>query len=180
MTASGNARYDGDGSVRSASTADASYPDVKLQRIAFGSCHSRKALNKRLSKTKTVVATPTIWDTIEETVQPQAFFWTGDAIYPPAKTKGDTPLAAMRNEYDQMIHNKTLGYAQFIPLVAGGVHGTWDDHDYGGNDRGRELKEREERRDAYLEFLDVPKNSDRWERKGVYGSIEFGEDNPVS
>lgn len=53
---------------------------------------------------------------------------------------------------------------------------TWDDHDYGGNDRGRELKEKEARRDAYLEFLGVPKDSARWERSGVYGSVEFGED----
>ena len=52
---------------------------------------------------------------------------------------------------------------------------SFDDHDYGGNDRGRELTEREER-------IDVPKDSPRWERKGVYSSIEFvgqGQDNNI-
>eukprot|EP00571_Detonula_confervacea_P001424 CAMPEP_0172323010 /NCGR_PEP_ID=MMETSP1058-20130122/47576_1 /TAXON_ID=83371 /ORGANISM="Detonula confervacea, Strain CCMP 353" /LENGTH=439 /DNA_ID=CAMNT_0013038909 /DNA_START=35 /DNA_END=1351 /DNA_ORIENTATION=- len=149
-----------------------------LSRIAFGSCHSRGALSKRMSKSN-ATESPTIWDSIASTVKPQTFLWTGDSIYPPTKSKGDAPLDVMQKEYQQMLHNKTLGYAQFLQeddILIGGVHGTWDDHDYGGNDRGRELKEREERRDAYLDFLDVPKDSERWERKGVYGSIEFGED----
>lgn len=47
---------------------------------------------------------------------------------------------------------------------------------FGGNDRGRELKNREERRDLYLDFLRVPKESARWKRDGVYSSIEFGSE----
>lgn len=169
--------------VQSTSIADASYPDVNLERIAFGSCHSRGALTKSLSTTNAPEGASTIWDTIASTVQPQAFLWTGDAIYPPMKVKGDTPLEVMRNEYQQMLHNKTLGYSEFLQkddILMGGVHGTWDDHDYGGNDRGRELKERERRRDAYLEFLNVPKDSERWIREGVYGSIDFGGAMPIS
>lgn len=81
-----------------------------------------------------------------------------------------------------MLHNKTLGYSQFISnsdRLIGGVHGTWDDHDYGGNDRGYELNDKEERRDAYLDFLDVPKNSPRYERKGIYSSIDFGQNDKI-
>ena len=81
-----------------------------------------------------------------------------------------------------MLHNKTLGYAQFVSnnnRLVGGVHGTWDDHDYGGNDRGYELNNREERRDAYLNFLDVSKDSPRYERKGMFSSIEFGQDDNI-
>jgi len=83
---------------------------------------------------------------------------------------------------DQMLHNKTLGYAEFTSnnnRLVGGIHGTWDDHDYGGNDRGYELNNKEERRDAYLNFLDVPKDSQRYNRKGMYSSIKFGQDDNI-
>jgi len=81
-----------------------------------------------------------------------------------------------------MLHNKTLGYSQFVSnndRLVGGVHGTWDDHDYGGNDRGYELNNKEERRDAYLNFLDVSNDSQRYERKGMFSSIEFGQDDNI-
>ena len=164
-----------------ASTADEYHPDVWLESIAFGSCHSRGQLNEHMLKAKADGVKPSnIWDTIASKVDPQAFLWTGDAIYEPRGVKGDIPLDVMQNEYEQILHNKTIRYGKFIHsgLLEGGVHGTWDDHDYGGNDRGRELKGREERRDAFLEFLDVPRNDKRWDRKGVYSAIEFGEDNP--
>lgn len=168
------------GNTRHDATPDASYPNVTLERLAFGSCHSRGALDKRLSRAARTAAahTPTIWDAIASTVQPQAFLWTGDAIYPPTNVRGDASVHELRKEYRHMLHNHTLGYAPFLRrdgLLTGGVHGTWDDHDYGGNDRGRELTDREARRDAYLEFLGVAQGSARWGRKGVYGSVEFGE-----
>ena len=83
-----------------------------------------------------------------------------------------------------MLRNSTMGYARFISsdnnMLVGGVHGTWDDHDYGGNDRGGELKGKEKSRDAYLDFLGVPKeNSARRNRRGVYGSVEFGSNDKV-
>ena len=159
------------------SNPDAKY-DANISRIAFGSCHSRGALNKRLSISSHTNST-IIWDIITRTVQPQAFLWTGDAIYPPMKVKGDTPLDVMHEEYAQMLNNATLGYIKFIKneQMVGGVHGVWDDHDYGGNDRGRELKQREERRDEYLDFLGVSKTDNRRRhRQGLYSSIEFGSD----
>ena len=105
---------------------DASFPDITLTTIAFGSCHSRGALNKRL------ISDPshkTIWDTIATVVQPQTFLWTGDAIYPPMEVKGDYPLEVLKSEFHQMKTNTTLGYASFIKnkFLEGGVHGTWDD-----------------------------------------------------
>jgi alkaline phosphatase D len=151
-----------------------SFPNVNLSRIAFGSCHSRGAVKKRLSIDP--YNNKTIWDTIASTVQPQTFLWTGDAVYPPMDVKGDTPLEMLKYEYHQMKTNKTFGYANFIQnkVLEFGVHGTYDDHDYGGNDRGYELKGKDERRDAYLDFLDV-KNKRRQKREGVYSSVEFGQ-----
>lgn len=156
-------------------TRDMTYSQVELTRLAFGSCHSRGAINRRLIKSGSIKST--IWDVIGNKIKPQAFLWTGDAIYPPMKVKGDTPLNIMYEEYSQMLSNSTLGYATFIKekYLISGVHGVWDDHDYGGNDRGRELKQREDRRDAYLDFLGVPiSDNSRRHRHGLYSSIEFG------
>lgn len=152
--------------------ADASFPNINLTRIAFGSCHSRGALNKRLESDPN---SKTIWDIIASVVQPQTFLWTGDAVYPPKEVKGDYPLEVLKYEFHQMKTNTTLGYANFIKnnMLEGGVHGTWDDHDYGGNDRGYELKGKDERRDAYLDFLGVKRKN--YDRPGVYNSVEFGK-----
>mmetsp|Transcript_28255 Transcript_28255/g.56859 ORF Transcript_28255/g.56859 Transcript_28255/m.56859 type:complete len:83 (-) Transcript_28255:111-359(-) len=68
---------------------DASFPNINLTRIVFGSCHSRGAVNKRLSTDHN--NNKTIWDTIAAVVQPQTFLWTGDAVYPPMEVKGDYP-----------------------------------------------------------------------------------------
>ena len=154
---------------------DASFPNVHLSRIAFGSCHSRGAVNKRLSIYPN--NNITIWDAIAATVQPQTFLWTGDAVYAPMEVKGDTPLDTLKNEFHEMKTNTTLGYANFIQnkMLEGGVHGTWDDHDYGGNDRGYELKGKVERRDAYFEFLGVKRSKYNNNRQGVYSSVEFGQ-----
>ena len=190
-----------------AAAADSSHPDVDLRRIAFGSCHSggafdrrrRRQIIQRSRETKTgdddspaaasssySSSNETIWDAISSTVRPQAFLWTGDAAYPPAEIRGDAPPDAMRDEYRRMLGDEDLGYARFLrwsgAVGAGGgilsVHGTWDDHDYGGNDRGIELPEKEGRRDAYLEFLGVPRDSPRWGREGVYSSVDFGIGDP--
>ena len=80
----------------------------------------------------------------------------------------------MRDEYLRMFGDEELGYARFLQSGGASVHGTWDDHDYGGNDRSREMTEKEGRRDAYLEFLGVPRDSPRWGREGVYSSVDFG------
>ena len=159
------------------SQPDASYPNVNLSRIAFGSCHSRGAVNKRRLSADPSYKT-TIWQTIESTVQPQTFFWLGDAIYPPKEVKGDTPLDILEKEFHEMKTNATLGYANFIQskVLEAGVHGTYDDHDYGGNDRGYELKGKEDRRNAYLDFLGVKRSNNR---QGVYNSVQFGQGNEV-
>lgn len=149
-----------------------------LSRIAFGSCHSRNAFDRDYSvgnDAGAINGSPPIWDVIRREVEPQAFLWTGDAVYPPRNaTKGDTPLHILTDEYHHMLHNETLGYSSFRRGIV--VAGTWDDHDYGGNDRGKELQSREQRRDAYLDFIGVSQDDDRRNRLGVYSSIDLGEE----
>ncbi len=152
---------------------DLSYPNITLSRIAFGSCHSRGSVNKRISRDPTY---KTIWTTIASSVKPQTFLWTGDAVYPPKEVKGDTPAEVLEKEFHEMKTNTTIGYVEFIRnnMLVAGVHGTYDDHDYGGNDRGNELKGKEHRRDLYLDFLGN-NNKKKSNRQGVYHSVQFGE-----
>ena len=155
---------------------DATYPNLIPKTIAFGSCHSRK--NFDLSPPNQ----SNIWDAIASH-RPDAFLWSGDAVYPPNKL-GNAPVTALRYELNQLLTNDTLGYSRTMlsgpTAPPGGIHGTYDDHDYGGNDRGSEMPDRQERRDAYLDFLgvdnsnDTSSNSSRRSRSGLYSSVSFG------
>ncbi|HSJ11195.1 MAG TPA: alkaline phosphatase D family protein, partial [Gillisia sp.] len=50
------------------------------------------------------------------------------------------------------------------------VLATWDDHDYGLNDGGKEWKYKEESQQKFLDFIDVSKTDSRREKEGVYHS----------
>ena len=66
------------------------------------------------------------------------------------------------------------GYLRLLSRGVG-VAGTWDDHDYGVNDAGREFADKAASRALALEFLQEPAGSDRWEkRSGIYASYMFG------
>jgi alkaline phosphatase D len=54
------------------------------------------------------------------------------------------------------------------------VIGTWDDHDYGLNDAGKEYPERAASQQCFLDFLDVASDSPRRKREGVYAAHTFG------
>ena len=126
-----------------------------LTKIAFGSCHKRKYV--RLNDTTT------IWDAIRQE-NPQTFLWTGDAVYPPSR--GTASLQQLDGEYQQMLTNQTLGYATLQPPL--GIYGTWDDHDYGARDGGKELVEKQGRRQLFLDFLNYShKNFNRKYRNDV-------------
>lgn len=76
-----------------------------------------------------------------------------------------------------MINDPHIGYSSFLASQPKfGIHGTWDDHDFGGNDRGKEMPDQSLRRDAFLDFLNVSKNDVRRKRSnGVYASVSFGD-----
>ncbi|GAA0873021.1 hypothetical protein GCM10009117_21680 [Gangjinia marincola] len=98
------------------------------------------------------------WDEIIE-LQPDVFIWGGDNIY------GDTKdMELLKAKYDRQSSNP--GYQRLKNEVP--VLGTWDDHDYGKNDAGREFKMKKESQQLFLDFYDVPKNDPRRDREGVY------------
>ncbi len=88
----------------------------------------------------------------------------GDNIY------GDSEdMRVLKAKYNQQ-KNHPL-YQQLIKQT--NVIGTWDDHDYGANDAGKEFSKKVESQQLLLDFLDVPKNVPLRSRKGVYSSYNI-------
>jgi alkaline phosphatase D len=89
----------------------------------------------------------------------------GDNIY--ADT---TNAAVMRQKYDE---RKGSTFWQGM-LKKGPVLATWDDHDLGWNDSGADYPMKRESHKLFLEFMEEPSDSERWNREGVYDAQLFG------
>ena len=113
--------------------------------IAFGSCNRIDLPNN-------------LWDDVLNE-RPDIWIWGGDIIY--ADTDDAAAIASMYDAQKEISGYKEL--RSQIPII-----GTWDDHDYGLNDGGEEWRIKEESQQAFLDFLDVPLNSPRRDRAGVY------------
>ena len=122
-----------------------------LSTIAFGSCN------------RTDLEQP-LWDDILAQ-RPDLWIWLGDNVY--ADTRD---MDVMQEKYQQQ--RQQPGYQQLLASVP--MVGVWDDHDYGINDGGKHYVQKEESRDLLLDFLDVPKTNDVWDREGAYQSYTFG------
>jgi len=123
----------------------------RVERIAFGSCNQQDR------------PTP-LWDAVRA-ADPDLFLFLGDNIY------GDTTdMTLLRERYAKLAQQP--GYAALreeVPVLA-----TWDDHDFGANDVGREYPKREESREIFFDFFREPEDSPRREHSGVYGSWLYG------
>ncbi|GAA4325328.1 hypothetical protein GCM10023115_40670 [Pontixanthobacter gangjinensis] len=118
--------------------------------IAFGSCNREDSPQA-------------LWDDILKN-DPDVFLWGGDNIY------SDTDDAkVMKAAYELQRNNK--GYQKLLNRVP--VYGIWDDHDYGLNDGGKEWHFKEKSQQLFLDFMEVPQNSPRRSREGVYHAEVF-------
>ena len=122
-----------------------------LQTIALGSCN-RQDLPQD------------IWSHIIAE-DPQLWIWLGDNIY------GDSDdMAVMKQKYlKQKYAPEYVAFRQKMPII-----GTWDDHDFGANNAGKEYPKRDESQALMLDFLDVPKEAPVRGQKGAYQSYTFG------
>ncbi|MEL6974734.1 MAG: alkaline phosphatase D family protein [Bacteroidota bacterium] len=118
--------------------------------IAFGSCNKTNQEN-------------VFWDDILQE-NPNVWVWGGDNIY--ADTKDMQKMEAMYVEQKNVPGYKMLSAK--VPVI-----GTWDDHDYGANDAGKEFSKKEESQQLFLDFFNVPKNDPRREREGIYAARTF-------
>ncbi len=118
--------------------------------IAFGSCNREDEPQP-------------LWDAILKN-NPEVFLWGGDNIY------SDTDNAEkMKSEYLMQKQNK--GYQKVRNKMT--VLATWDDHDYGLNDGGKEWHFKKESQQLFLDFMEVPENDPRRSREGVYYAEVF-------
>lgn len=113
--------------------------------IAFGSCNKQNVKNE-------------LWDDVLNQ-NPDLWIWGGDNIY------ADTDdMAILKAEYDKQL--KDENYKQLVETTK--IIGTWDDHDYGLNDGGKEFKMKKESQKEFLDFMGVSQNDERRQREGVY------------
>lgn len=123
----------------------------QLDVITFGSCsrHDEKQ---------------PLWKSIAEE-EPDLWIWSGDNIY------GDTEdMSLFESKYTkQLLHPAYQRFVERVPII-----GTWDDHDYGVNDGGKNYPKKKETRDLMFEFLGVPKDNPAWDREGAYQSYIYG------
>ncbi len=123
----------------------------RIERILFGSCaHQDRDQN--------------FWKSILEK-HPQVCLLIGDNIY------GDSEdPEVLRRKYGQLSAQPSFQrLRENCHLLA-----TWDDHDFGLNDAGSELKIKKESKEAFLEFLKTPADSPRRKHEGVYDSEILG------
>lgn len=118
--------------------------------IAFGSCNRQDHENH-------------LWDDVVAN-NPVVWIWGGDNIY------SDTDdLRKMRKDYE--VQRYQDGYKEVRKSMD--IIGTWDDHDYGLNDGGREWAFKDQAQELFLNFLEVPKNDPRREQKGIYNAKTY-------
>lgn len=133
------------------------YPDKTLKRITFGSCADQ---NKKQPILYQAAGT-----------KPDLFIYLGDNIY------GDTEdMEVLKAKYAKLGEKpefKTLN--RMTQVLA-----TWDDHDYGVNDGGKEYPKKAESKEVFLDFWKEPEVSQRRTHEGIYHSILYGQGDRVT
>ena len=121
-------------------------------KILFGSCNDEDR------------AQP-LWPALEAE-KADLFLWLGDNIY------GDSEdLAVLKKKYQlQNSHEDYISFKNSTP-----INGTWDDHDYGVNDGGKEFPSKAGSQQLLLDFLDIPSDHPRRNREGVYDKISLNK-----
>lgn len=131
----------------------------QINTIAFGSC--AKQWEKQ-----------PIWIEIEKD-KPDLFLFIGDAIYGDwdGENVFEVSEESLDRDYNQL--NAVFEFKEFrerVPILA-----TWDNHDYGIHNGGREFKDKELTKQKFLDFFNEPKSSKRYQTPGIYDSKIYGQ-----
>ncbi len=125
-----------------------------LKRFVFGSCNNQnepQPLWKEMAKQN-----------------PDFFIWGGDNVYVDKEVNRDLKLALSKQ-------NAVKDYQNFkskFPII-----GTWDDHDFGGNNTNGHFAGKALAQKLFLDFLHEPENTRRRKQQGIYTSYEIGKGN---
>lgn len=140
-----------------------------ISKFSFGSCF----MGFNMVRTD-------IFESINK-YDPELFVWLGDATYIDDLDLnlflGFKPV--FNREYSQMKFNLTY-HENFYSILRKNkpVIGVWDDHDYEYNNGKGDSKNKEITKQLYLDFLDVPIDSNRRELgRPLYSSHSFGTGN---
>lgn len=140
--------------VPSAKQPPAPAPAVNplISRIAFGSCSTQ-------DDPQPILRTVLEWE-------PDLFIYLGDNIY------GDTrDMQLLEAKYQKLGRKKEFqALRASVPVIA-----TWDDHDFGENDAGKDFPFRKESKEIFLRFWNEPTESPRRNHEGIYTSYRFSD-----
>ena len=117
-------------------------------KIAFGSCGTQEK------------PMPILYEITK--FNPDVFVYLGDNIY------GDThDMKVLEAKYNKLGSKDEFKHLKSkVPLI----YATWDDHDYGKNDAGKEYSKKVESKEVFLNFWGEPENTERRKRPGIYTS----------
>ncbi len=127
------------------------YRQKEVSKIAFGSCSRQSMVEKQLWK-EVINETPDLW------------IWMGDIVYTDTED-----MDKMKADYDAQKNHPD--YQKLIEDIE--VVGTWDDHDYGANDGGKDYPKRDESRELLFDFLVVSEDHPARQRKGAYQAYNY-------
>lgn len=130
-------------------------PETALQSIAFGSCNTAED------------AIPILETVASE--QHDLFMYIGDNVYGDARSF-DATLPELREAYHMLADRPEFqALRAALPMLA-----TWDDHDYGMNDMGRDFAFKGFAQTLFLDFWRAPADDARRRRPGIYEARTFG------
>ncbi|NEM97692.1 alkaline phosphatase D family protein [Pontibacter burrus] len=118
--------------------------------IAFGSCNDQ------------FKAQP-LWDDVIA-AKPDLWVWLGDNIY------ADTDdMQQMQRYYRHQLQHP--GYKQLLQTCP--VTGTWDDHDYAGDNADKHFPHKKVSQQLFLDFMHVPDDAPVRSQEGIYRSFDL-------
>ena len=123
-------------------------------KIAFGSCAHQDKEQPMLQKAVKL--------------NPDLFINLGDNIY------GDTrDMNVLKNKYEKLASKTEFQELKKSTTILS----VWDDHDFGENDKGRHYPFKKESKEIFMNFWEVPQDSERRTHEGIYGSeyVKLGD-----
>ena len=127
----------------------------KSFRVVFGSCAHQ---DKEQPLLKNAVS-----------LNPDLFIYLGDNIY------GDTcDMNLLKTKYEKLASKTEFQELKKSTKI---LSVFWDDHDYGENNKGRHPPFKKESKEIFMNFWEIPQDSDRRTHDGIYGSefVKIGD-----
>ncbi|MEM7756299.1 MAG: alkaline phosphatase D family protein [Planctomycetota bacterium] len=134
-----------------------------IDTIAFGSCARER--QPQPVWTEIIAKDPDLFLFIGDNQYADVFYENGQRVM-----KAIPNIERLHEAYDMLAAQPGFRRMQrHAPIMA-----TWDDHDYGENDAGKEFYLREESKQVFFDFYGFRENDPRREQPGVYHSRMFG------